>query len=173
MSHILPLIRRIAEKSKLHQGDGRIEKFFIFAFGQKEYAVPALDITEIIIPGSLISVMKQSEIVMGVVNIRGTIVPVVNLRQRLEVPKDYLVDEDSRLLVFTLKQGSYVAVIADRIGYRLRDGILQRPPEEPDPHQKKVFSTAFIADKKYQVFFIEQWLEPEEIKILQNIAESY
>ncbi|MGM0599715.1 MAG: chemotaxis protein CheW [Candidatus Rifleibacteriota bacterium] len=173
MSHILPLIRRIAEKTKLNQGNGRVEKFFVFAFGAKEYAVPAVDITEILIPGSLISVMQESEFVMGVVNIRGTVVPVINLRERLGLPEDYLIEDDSRLLVFTLKPGSYVAVVADRIESRLRDGILQRLPEEACQNEEKVFGSAFIDDKKYHVFFIDQWLEPEEIKILQNIAESY
>jgi purine-binding chemotaxis protein CheW len=173
MSQILPLIRRLAENNKARFGEGRLEKFFVFKFGSKVFAVPAVDVTEVVIPGSLISVPQQSELIMGVVNIRGTVVPVVNLRKRVGLEPEYQIGEDSRLMVFTLKPGSYVAMVADDIEYRLKDGILSAMPEELALSEEKSFRNAMIDDTRHHVFFIDQWLTKEEIKILQQIVESF
>lgn len=173
MSQILPLIRRIAEKTRPGSGEGRLEKFFLFKLAAKTFAVPAVDVTEVTMPGALIEIPQQSELLMGVVNIRGTVVPVINLRGRIGLEKLYLVEEDSRLMIFTLKAGCYVAVVADSIEYRLKEGVLAPIPKEIEVDSEKSFHTALIDDSGYHVFMIDQWLERDEIELLQKVVEAF
>lgn len=173
MSQILPLIRRIAENTRSRTGDGRVEKFFVFKFGAKSFAIPAVDVTEIVIPSSLISIPEESELVKGVVNIRGTVVPVINLRARIDLEQNFEITDDSRLMVFTIKSGSYVALIADEVEYRLKEGVLTPSlAGHADPDEKS-FRSALIDDVEYHVFLIDQWLENCELETLQKVVESF
>lgn len=54
-----------------------------FRVGDEEYALDIMRIDEILQPHPTTRVVGAPEWVMGVINLRGTIVPVVNLRQRL------------------------------------------------------------------------------------------
>ncbi|MEW6711740.1 MAG: chemotaxis protein CheW [Candidatus Riflebacteria bacterium] len=173
MSQILPLIRRIAENSRVRDGDGRLEKFFLFKFSTKTFAVPAVDVTEVVMPGSLIQVPQQSDLLAGVVNIRGTVVPVLNLRDRIGLDRQFEISEDSRLMVFTIKPGLYLAVTADDIEYRLKEGVLASVPPELAGSSEKSFRNAMIDDVRYHVFMIDQWLSSSEIEILQKVVESF
>ncbi|NCB38549.1 MAG: hypothetical protein EOM80_07255 [Erysipelotrichia bacterium] len=173
MSQILPLIKRLTQTARERSGDGRQEKFFVFRFGQKYFAIPAVDVTEVAMPCSMIEIPQKSDLIMGVVNMRGVVIPVINLRQRIAVAPDYQINDDSRMLLFSLKAGSYVGMIADDIEYRLREGIIEPPaPGTEDIHEKS-FRVAVIENQRMPVFMIDAWLEKSEIDALQNVLESF
>ncbi|GAB1351598.1 MAG TPA: chemotaxis protein CheW [Candidatus Rifleibacterium sp.] len=173
MSQILPLIRRLAQNAGDRSGDGRLEKFFIFRFGDKSYAIPAVDVTEVAMPGSLIEVPQKSDLIRGVVNIRGTVIPIINLRQRIGVAPDYQLGENSRLLLFTVRPNAFIGMIADDIEYRLREGIIEPVlPNIAEPGEK-FFRTAVIDSQRVPVFMVDTWLEKPEFEILRNVVESF
>lgn len=172
MTQILPLIKRIAQNSRDRKGDVRTDKFFVFTLSRKSFAIPAVDVTEVALPSSLIAIPQSSELIKGVVNIRGTVVPVINLRSRLSLNADYDINEDSRMILFKVKPWAYLAMIADSIEYRLRDGIMQKIDENLYRHEK-VFKTVEIDDQKLPVFMVDKWLETNEIETLLKIVESY
>jgi hypothetical protein len=66
-----------------------------------------------------------------------------------------------------------VAMLADQIEYRLRDGIMTSLPPELENSDEEILRNVLIEDKKFHVFFIDQWLKNEEISILQNVIESF
>ncbi len=173
MSQILPLIRRIAENSRARNGDGRMEKFFLFRFAAKSFVVPAVDVTEVVMPGALINVPQQSDLLMGVVNVRGTVVPVINVRDRIGLEREYQMTDDSRLMIFTIKAGVYMAVVADDIEYRLKEGVLAPMPPELAESGEKSFRSALVDDKQIHVFLVDQWLDADEIEVLQKVVESF
>ncbi len=173
MSQILPLIRRLAQNASERDGGGRLEKFFVFKLGARPYAIPAVDVTEVAMPASLIEVPQKSDVVMGIVNIRGTVIPVVNLRNRIGLDAVYQIEEASRLLIFTIKQNAFVGMMADDIEYRLREGIVEPIlPNIADPHEK-FFRTAVIDNQRLPVFMIDTWLEKAEFETLRNVVESF
>lgn len=172
MTQILPLIKRIAQNSRDRYGDVRTDKFFVFTLSRKPFAIPAVDVTEVAAPSSLISIPQNSELIKGVVNIRGTIVPVINLRSRLSLDASHDINENSRMIVFKLNPGAYLAMIADDIEYRLRDGIMQITDDNLAPDEK-FFRTVEIGNQKLPVFMVEKWLETTEIETLLKIVESY
>ncbi len=172
MSQILPLIRRLAQNASERNGDGRLEKFFVFRLGSSSFAIPAVDITEVAMPGSLIDVPQKSEFVMGVVNIRGTVIPVVNLRRRVSAVPEFQIDDNSRLLIFTLTQNSFLGMIADDIEYRLREGIIEAPGNLPEEKESPM-RTAVIENQRLPVFMIDSLIEKQEFEILRNVVESF
>jgi purine-binding chemotaxis protein CheW len=58
-------------------------KYLIFALANEEYGVAILKVMEIITMAQITRVPRTSEFVKGVMNLRGKVVPVVDLRLRL------------------------------------------------------------------------------------------
>ncbi len=171
MSQILPLIKRIAQNIREKSGDGRLEKFFIFKLARKSFVIPAVDVAEVAMPVSLIDIPQRSDFIMGVVNIRGVVIPVINLRARIGLEADCEITDSSRLLLFSFKSDTSVGMITDDIEYRLRDGVVE--PVSFEKGEEQVFRMAVIDNVRYPVLMIDMWLEKNEIEILQSVVDSF
>lgn len=84
----------------------------------EEYAMSISHIQEIIKNIQITSVPLAKSFVEGVTNIRGSIIPVVNLRVKMGIEKkDYT--EDSRIIIVSF-EGRKVGVLVDSINQVLR-----------------------------------------------------
>ncbi len=68
------------------QGDASARQFLTFALGQEEYGVEILKIQEIKGYSIVTPLPNAPAYVKGVVNLRGTIVPIVDLRKKFGLP---------------------------------------------------------------------------------------
>ena len=59
----------------------------LFRIGADSYAIPVAMLTEIIIPQKLFPVPTAPQHVLGVINLRGNIVPIVDIRPVLSLPR--------------------------------------------------------------------------------------
>jgi purine-binding chemotaxis protein CheW len=67
-----------------------VGKYLTFALGNEEYSVPVLKVREIIKIMDITAVPQVPEYVKGVVNLRGKVIPVVDLRLKFGFPaQDY------------------------------------------------------------------------------------
>jgi purine-binding chemotaxis protein CheW len=62
------------------------KRFVSFSLAAGRYCIPVDQVIQILRMENLIPIPKPPPFVEGVINLRGDIIPVVNLRQRLEVP---------------------------------------------------------------------------------------
>jgi len=67
--------------------DDRTEQYLTFLLGEEEYGVEILRVQEIKGWESVTHIPNTPDFLCGVLNLRGTIVPVVDLRLRFEMPK--------------------------------------------------------------------------------------
>ncbi len=58
----------------------------LFNIGEETYAIPVALLTEIIIPQKIFPVPTTPSHVLGVINLRGNIVPIVDIRATLSLP---------------------------------------------------------------------------------------
>lgn len=68
-----------------HKGHQQ-EKYLTFYLGKEEYGIPIMKVKEIIGLTDITVIPQQKEYFRGVVNLRGTIIPVIDLRLRLKRP---------------------------------------------------------------------------------------
>jgi purine-binding chemotaxis protein CheW len=61
-------------------------RFVSFSLGENRYCIPVEQVLQIMRLESLIEIPKPPPYVEGVINLRGEVIPVVNLRARLGVP---------------------------------------------------------------------------------------
>jgi len=89
-----------------------------FIIGEEEYAVPILSIQEIIKPISWTRVPQTPAYILGVFNLRGSVIPLIDLRVKFGLSsKNH--NEETRF--FVLKQGDDVAgFVIDRLTMAIR-----------------------------------------------------
>jgi purine-binding chemotaxis protein CheW len=89
-----------------------------FVIGEEEYAVPILSIQEIIKPFEWTRVPQVPPYVMGVFNLRGSVIPLIDLRLKFGLESKKHNDETR---FFVLKQGDDVAgFVIDRLTAAIR-----------------------------------------------------
>lgn len=72
-----------------------------FRLGEDIYAVDIMRIKEIIRPQKLTALPKALSFVEGVLNLRGSVIPVIDLRKRFDMPPREF-DESRRFLIISL-----------------------------------------------------------------------
>ncbi|VAW78585.1 Positive regulator of CheA protein activity (CheW) [hydrothermal vent metagenome] len=73
---------RVADDSLEHMASELVSQFLTFELNQEIYGVNILGIKEIIDYGSITKVPMVSDCIAGVINLRGSVVPVINLASR-------------------------------------------------------------------------------------------
>ena len=99
-----------------------------FKIGTEEFGVDILKVQEINRMMMLTKVPNTPEFVEGVINLRGRIIPVIDLRMRLGLPHKEP-DKDTRIIVVEL-EGNTVGFIVDQVNEVLRipQSITEPPP---------------------------------------------
>lgn len=87
------------------------EQLVIFQLNDQKYALPIQETQEIIRMSNITRVPNTKHYVEGIINLRGSIVPVINLNKRLSLPvAEY--GEDTRIIVVE-HNGQKVGMIVD------------------------------------------------------------
>lgn len=100
-----------------------------FRMGGEEFALSIMRVREIVRPLRIARVPRAPSFVEGVVNLRGTILPVVDLRKRLGVAPAGD-DRRTRFLVVALRE-SLVLFVVDEVNEVTRAGREQVLPPPP------------------------------------------
>jgi purine-binding chemotaxis protein CheW len=74
------------------KADARAGKYLIFELGHEEFGISVLQVKEIMKMQEITSVPQTPSFVMGVINLRGRIIPVVNLRSKFKMPEQERTD---------------------------------------------------------------------------------
>lgn len=100
-----------------------------FIVGDEEYAVPILDIKEIILPLEYTRVPSVPEYVLGVFNLRGTVIPLIDLRLKFGFAASKPTD-DSRFIVMR-HNDDMAGFLIDRLtqAIRMNKNRIDTPPE--------------------------------------------
>jgi len=85
----------------------------IFELGTQKYALPILETQEIMRMVNITRVPNTNYFVEGVINLRGNVIPVINLCARLGLEKKSH-DQDTRIIVVD-RDGQKVGMIVDRV----------------------------------------------------------
>ena len=110
----------------------------VFRVGSEEYGLDILRIKEIINPLRITPVPRAPVFVEGVVELRGTIVPVVDMRKRFDLPATPLGRRGKYIVVGI--QGRVVGLVVDGVMETLR---VPRPDVKSPP---ELFADALAAE---------------------------
>ena len=116
------------EAGIVRQTDGELLQLVTFMVGAEEFAIPILSVQEINRMMQITRVPQSPEFIEGVINLRGKIIPVMDLRKRFgdESLED---SSDSRIIVVEVST-RVIGFTVDRVNEVLRidAGIVEPPP---------------------------------------------
>jgi purine-binding chemotaxis protein CheW len=104
----------IAERATATSVAGRGGKYLTFFFGEEEYGIQILRVREIIGLMPITDVPRTPDYVRGVVNLRGKVIPIIDLRLRLELPAIDATEETCVIVVQSSGE-EMVGLIVDKV----------------------------------------------------------
>jgi purine-binding chemotaxis protein CheW len=149
-------------------------KFLTFALGSEEYGIPIHKVREIIGIMDITSIPRTPAFIKGVINLRGKIIPVMDLRLKFELDeKDY----NQRTCIVVVEIGSsgskkQMGIVVDTVSEVVN---IQKGDVEPPPQYGQHADTAFLTGmgkvkgKVILLLEIEQILSGEEKALINEI----
>jgi purine-binding chemotaxis protein CheW len=137
-------------------GRGDEELFVVFRLCDEEYAVDVDAVQEIIrVPETLIRVPKTHDFVDGLVNLRGTVLPVVDLRTRFGLERVER-DERQRIVVLFL-DGIRTGFIVDSVTEvaRIHKAMLEPTPELSEEQARFVAHVVNMAAESRMLLVVQ------------------
>src|SRR6202051_2144603 len=124
--------------SKTETSDGAVYEFVLAVIGGQLFGLPISRVQDVFMPERLTRVPLSSGEIAGVLNLRGRIVTVVNMRARLGLPKN----DDGRLpmAIGVDLRGESHRLLIDQIGevLKLADDGREENPVNLDPRMAKL-----------------------------------
>ncbi len=115
-------------------------QFVSFTLAREEYGIPILRVQEIIRYKKLTRIPQSAEFIEGVLNLRGRVIPVVDLRRRFELPENES-DHTARIIVVEIKK-EVMGLIVDAVS-EVR--TLDQDCIDPPPPMGADIDTEFIS----------------------------
>ncbi|MBF0343030.1 MAG: chemotaxis protein CheW [Nitrospirae bacterium] len=131
-----------------------------FTLGSEEYAVDILKVQEINRMTVITMVPNSPPYVEGVINLRGKVIPVVNLRKKFGIMEKEN-DEDSRIMIVDIK-GITMGMVVDSVSEVLRvpSNIVEpTPPMATDISTEFISGIAKLADRLIILLDIDKLIE--------------
>ncbi|MFW5782287.1 MAG: chemotaxis protein CheW [Candidatus Muiribacteriaceae bacterium] len=86
-----------------------------FKLGNEEYVVDIMKVKEIIKISEITKIPEAPMFVEGVINLRGNIIPVINLKIRLGLSYTDEVDEEEKKIIVIERDGKWIGMIVDMV----------------------------------------------------------
>jgi purine-binding chemotaxis protein CheW len=144
-----------------------------FKIGDEEFGVQILKVQEIVRMMEITKVPKSPPFVEGIVNLRGRIIPVIDMRKRFNLPPKQR-DRDTRIIVVGLEQGT-VGFIVDAVSEVLRipiNTIESTPQLVLGVDTEYISGVGKLQDKLLIILDLDKILSVREKQMISGIREE-
>jgi len=150
-------------------------KYLTFILAEEEYGIGILKIKEIIGMLPISSVPQTPEFVKGVINLRGKVIPVMDLRLRFGMPP---IDYSDRTCIIVVEIGGQagtilVGIVVDAVSEVLNikgDDIEKTPTFGTELNTDYILGMAMMAGGVKILLDIDQVLSSDELSLLSEAA---
>lgn len=142
-----------------------------FRLDQEEYGIEITKVQEIILMGEITRVPQTPNFIKGLINLRSTVIPIVDLRLRFGLKEEPSTD-DTRIMVVNVS-GKTIGIIVDAVSEVLRISQEQIAPPPPTvAGLGREYLTGLVKfDKRLLILLdIDRILAQEETQSLEAIS---
>jgi purine-binding chemotaxis protein CheW len=152
-------------------------KFLTFHLGGEEYGLEILKVQEIIQMVSITRMPRTPEFVRGVINLRGKVIPVVDLRLKFGMEEKEDTDRTCVIVVQVTHDGKVVTIglIVDEVSevVDIRAEQIEPPPSfGADVEGDFILGMGKLGKKVVILLDIQRVLSTSEIVSLEEVSES-
>ncbi len=151
------------------QSESQIQQYVSFVLHGEEYGVPILSVHEIIRYTTLTRVPQSPEFIEGVLNLRGQVIPVVNLRDKFGLPEQET-DRSTRIMVVEVK-GRVIGMVVDEVSEVMQihsEDISPPPPMGTSVNTDFISGMGKVGDKLMIILDINKILSAEEQRMMEE-----
>jgi purine-binding chemotaxis protein CheW len=165
----------IEETAVLDESLGDDEQLVIFLLDKEEFGVPIDSVQEIVrVPEDLTRVPHSPSFVEGVVNLRGSVLPVIDLRLKLGL--DQVARSDRQRIMVFLLNGLRTGFIVDHVAevLRIAKSAIEPAPQLSNEQGQMLTRMANLEKQKRMVQLIEpaHLIAADELKALASVAKK-
>lgn len=145
----------------------------IFSVGEEEYAIDIMRVVEILRPQKVTRLPKSPDFIEGVLNLRGKVIPIVDLRKRFGIePADRHGNE--RILLIRVGEeivGLQVDGISD-VRSLSREDIVSPPTIVKGIKTEYLEGVGKVGEKLIIILNLDKILSTEEMLVLESIEDT-
>ncbi len=146
-------------------------QFVIFRLGEERYAVDILNVGGISEFRNVTKVPNAPYFIDGIINLRGDIIPIVNLKKRFNIAEKEA-DSDTRIIINNIK-GKDIGFIVDEASQviKIDDADIEDAPDIIKGAERQYISgVGKVADHIVILLDLEKILSDEEQKAVNDIS---
>lgn len=143
-----------------------------FMLSNEYYGVDITRIREIIRMVDITRVPRSPKFIEGVINLRGSVIPVINLRTKIRMPRiEY--DKNTRIIIVEIK-GIVIGFVVDAVRevLRIHENLLEAPPAITIEKADYITSVAKLEEQLVILMDTEKVLSNEEGKLLSDTMKN-
>lgn len=145
-----------------------------FQLGNEQYGIDIMDVEAIVKVEDVREIPNSPSYVEGIFNLRGEIIPVINLHRRFSIRKAQLSEEDELLSGFIIVRidGMQLAVIIDRVSRVVTINLeeIQPPPQMISGIGAEYIQGVVNRDDHYLIILdIRRLFNMRELKVLEQL----
>ena len=146
-------------------------KFLTFALGKEEYGIEIKYVTEIVGIQAITEVPELPEYVKGIINLRGKIIPVIDVRLRFKKEEKEYNDRTCTIVVDIndVSVGLIVDTVAEVMSIAEQD-IVDPPQISSGGHNKYIKGIGKVGNNVKLLLDCDKLLSDDEVESLGNIA---
>ncbi|MBP5707357.1 MAG: chemotaxis protein CheW, partial [Spirochaetales bacterium] len=150
--------------NKSHEYDFKIVSFML---GQQYYAIDIMAVKEIINASRFTRIPNALDFVMGVLNIRGEIIPIINLAKMFHLDSGEITEEERQIIVIKIDSLS-IGLVVDKISQVIplhKDDIQPPSPLLGGINERYIAGVAQLNTRLYVILDIEyNFSDKEKVK---------
>jgi purine-binding chemotaxis protein CheW len=151
------------------------EQLVTFQLGAEHYGIDIMDVSEIVRVQDVRTIPNAPSYVEGIFNLRGSIIPIINLHRRFHLQRAELSEDDELLSGFIIidLDGMQLGIIIYKVlrVVTINSGEVQPPPEMISGIGAEYIRGVVHEDESYLILLdIRRLFDPKELKALGSIA---
>lgn len=153
------------------EGSGSSQEYLTFVLADESYGIDILKVQEIRGYDAVTKIANTPEFIKGVVNLRGLIVPIVDLRIKFGLGK--VVYDDFTVVIILNLNGRVVGIVVDGVSdvMNLNGNQIRSVPDiVASIDTKYITGLATVEEKMFILVDIEQLMNSQEMALIENAA---
>jgi purine-binding chemotaxis protein CheW len=148
-----------------------LREFLTFSLGKEQYAIDILKVQEIRSYESVTRIANTPPFIKGVINLRGVIVPIVDMRIKMNLG-EAAYDEFTVAIILNIGK-RIVGVVVDAVSdvVTLTDDDIHPPPEFGTFDTQYLLGLATVEEGMLILMDIERLMTSAEMDLMENVSE--
>jgi purine-binding chemotaxis protein CheW len=154
--------------------DTQKDKYLLFAIDKESYGLEIRYVNEIIGIQEITEIPDQPQYMMGVINLRGKIIPIMDIRKRFK--KSFKEYNDRTCIIVTVIKDIWVGLVVDTVSEVLdiKEDSISLPPRVNEDYKNRFIKGIGKVENEVKIILdCQQLLGQEELEAFkeQSLAE--